>query len=892
MDEKQREKERENDRNIKLNQMRVNLILQFNKNKAEKFFNQNMYSNVDIDTLFIFCLPSFMKNVEERDKNDQILISIFLYQQKRFINLFKHNMMNLNEKLDSKFYDSLRFISSNIMYSKFNNNRLLMRYGEEGKKFYLLLQGEVAILIPIKKLMNITINEYKRYIALLIIYKEYKLLIEVLKENNVVFDMELDFFNDVQNYDKHIGLLQSINVLNKEEKQDEIDKDKYRKDLTQLLDLYLTPEEKKFYNKYVYTKKNKQYEEKDDGIFLSPREYMNRINQYYNFDFDKVTKELEKIERESRLKKAKVEDNKLNTSTESINYNEAKMFLIYDYHRVTELTSGEMFGDQALSSSTSQRTATIITIAECHFGFLTEGIYTQSIKEYNEKNRRNRICYLCNVPIMNSFSYKMIEKRYYNSFVFKGAKRNEIILNQNDINKNIILFKEGVFEISFKGSINDICDIVNYYMRQYHLISRKKNDINDEVFKSVLTMNRQKKKINRLFFNEINNEFDNKILLINSPNIFGMAQTEREENFFETEKERKIEKKNYFSFYEIKCYSMFAEYVLLDKKLFEEEIMKDDKVIIAKRNIFLREFFEKIIKRLLVIRYGKIWNLFLEKGIFNQNNGVNIDWNKFELDQDFVRGINKLIDAINEYKFLSNDIDKNINKYFKDKKSENIKERQKLKNIYNNQYLSDKFQEALNLRNINDYNFQNKGNMINYIKHFKQGTLRAKIKKITFRTNRNNSIISKRNNPERFNNFFSNKNNDETNKDNKDIKKIKHYSFFPENDKKMNKTFKNIFPKIQESMIKSGRRRFNSIDKTDNIKLPSEDKIIKKVYKKRVSFYSPKLNSFHSGNNLRLHLCLYDTFKKFGESHSQSVIKKTKVVKFMEYVKKVDQDDE
>ena len=890
MDEKEKERERENDREVKLNQMKTNLIIQFNKNRAETFFNQNMYSNVDKDTLFLFCLPSFIKNIEERDRDDQILISIFLYQQKRFINLFKHNMMNLHEKLDSKFYDSLRFISSNILYSKFNSNRLLMRYGEEGKKFYLLLQGEVAILIPIKKLVNITINEYKRYIALLIIYKEYKLLIEVLKENNVVFDMEMDFFNDVQNYDKNIDLLQSINLFNKEEKKDEIDKDKYIKDLTQLLDLYLTPEEKKFYNKYVFTKKNKHNEEKDDGIFLSPREYINRINQYYNFDFEEVTKELDKIERERRIKKAKEEGNKLNISTESINYNEAKMFLIYDYHRVTELSSGEMFGDQALSNSTSQRTATIITISECHFGFLTEEIYTQSIKEYNEKNRRNRICYLCNVPIMNNFSYKMIEKRYYNNFVFKGAKKKEIILNQNDINKNIILFKEGVFEISFKGTINDICDIINYYMRQYHLISRKKSDINDEVFKSVLTMNKQKKKINQLFFNEINNEYDNKIFLINSPNIFGMAETEREENVLEIEKEKKVQKKNYFSFYDIKCYSMFAEYVLLDKKLFEEEIMKDDKIIIAKKNIFLREFYEKIIKRLLVIRYGKIWNLFLEKGIFSENNGVNIDWNKFELNQDFVKGINKLIDSINEYKFLSNDIDKDINKYFEDKKSENTKERQKLKNIYNNQYLSNKFQEALNSRNINDYNFQNKGNVINYIKHFKQGTLRAnnKNKNITFKRNYN-SIITKRNNQKRFNNFFLSKNNNEINKD---IKKIKHYSFFPEDETKMNKTFKSNFPNILVSRIKSGRRRFNSIDKNDNIKLPSEDKVIKKVYKKRVSFYSPKLNSFHSGNNLRLHLCLYDTFKKFGESHSQSVIKKTKVVKFIEYVKKAEQNYE
>ena len=34
-------------RNAKLNQIKSNLIYQFTKNKAEKFFNQKMYNNVD-----------------------------------------------------------------------------------------------------------------------------------------------------------------------------------------------------------------------------------------------------------------------------------------------------------------------------------------------------------------------------------------------------------------------------------------------------------------------------------------------------------------------------------------------------------------------------------------------------------------------------------------------------------------------------------------------------------------------------------------------------------------------------------------------------------------------------------------------------------------------------
>ena len=851
------------DRKIKLNQIKTNLILQFTKHKAEKFFNQKMYNNVDRDILFILCLPCFMKKVEERDRNDQILISIFLYQIKKFINLFRHNMMNLNEKLDNKFFDSLRYISSNIMYSKFNSNRLLMRYGEEGKKFYLSLKGDVAILIPIKKLVNITINEYKRYIALLIIYKEYKLLIEVLKENNVVFDMEMDFFEETQNYEKNIDLLQSIHLFSKDDEESE--QDKYKKDLTQLLDLYLTIEEKKFYNKYVVTKKGKFQEEKDDGIFLSPREYIKRINVYNDFDFDTLNKNLEQIKREERLKKS----SKLNESTESIDYNEAKSFLVYDYHRVTELGSGEMFGDQALSSTTSQRTATIISITECHLGYLNAEIYAQSIKEYNEKNRRNRICYLCNVPIMSTFSYKMIEKKYYNNFVFKGAKRNEIIMQEDTYNKNIILLKEGTFEISFRGTISDICDIINYYMRQYELILKRRNEINEEIYKNVTTMNRQRKKIDRLFVNEINREYDNKIFLVNAPNIFGIAQTEREERITEVEKDKKIEKKCYYSFYEIKCHSMFAEYVLLDKKLFEEEIMKDDKAIIAKRNGFLKEFFEKIIKRLLIIRYGKIWNLLLENGIFYENNGANIDWSKIELNQNFLKGIIKLIDSINEYKFLSNDLAKNMNKYFEDKRNQIIVEKQQLKN-YNNKYSRIKIKELLNSRNTSDLNFK-------------------KRKDDKYITKRNNFFNIKRRSSKNFNSYFL---SDKSEKD-KEIKTIRFFnSFVPVNKININQSSNIHLPGIEKDFNKLIPKTNNLINRNEHNIISAKEKVHKKVYKKKVTFYSPKMKSSQSDKILKLHLYLYDTFKKFSESHTKNVIKKTTVVNYIKYEKKNQNNDE
>ena len=63
-------------------------------------------------------------------KTNIINLDIFI-SNKKFIDLLKINMINFNEKLDTLFFDFFHFISTNILFNKFNCNRLLIRYGEE-----------------------------------------------------------------------------------------------------------------------------------------------------------------------------------------------------------------------------------------------------------------------------------------------------------------------------------------------------------------------------------------------------------------------------------------------------------------------------------------------------------------------------------------------------------------------------------------------------------------------------------------------------------------------------------------------------------------------------------------------------------------------------------------
>ena len=99
----------------------------------------------------------------------------------KFISLLEkvnsNNNTNINEK-NARVNDlSLLMdnVSAHILYEYFPEKRILMRYGDDGDKFYILLNGTIVIIVPRRKPVNISLNEYFRYIALLIIYKEQQL---------------------------------------------------------------------------------------------------------------------------------------------------------------------------------------------------------------------------------------------------------------------------------------------------------------------------------------------------------------------------------------------------------------------------------------------------------------------------------------------------------------------------------------------------------------------------------------------------------------------------------------------------------------------------------------------------------------------------------------------
>ena len=167
------------ERNSKIRGLRKNLIRQSNQLIEDSLKGK---FTIDKDELLKLSLPSFLKSSKEKEIKDIILISLYLVQMKQFLKIFGDDILTIK---DNDFNEQLKKIASKILYQKYNKHRLVVRYGEQGYKFFLLLKGEVQIILPYRKNVFISLKEFKRYLLLLYIYREFEILKLVIKENRM-----------------------------------------------------------------------------------------------------------------------------------------------------------------------------------------------------------------------------------------------------------------------------------------------------------------------------------------------------------------------------------------------------------------------------------------------------------------------------------------------------------------------------------------------------------------------------------------------------------------------------------------------------------------------------------------------------------------------------------
>ena len=741
----------------KFSSIRKNLIKQ-----SQQLIDDSLKERVKLDLveLFKISLPSFLKSSKIRDIKDISLISLYLVQMKKFMKIFGDNFTSIK---DSGYFEQLKKISSTIIYEKFNKNRIIVKHGDEGKKFFLILKGEVQVLLPTKKNVRMKQNEFKRYMLLLFIYKEYELLRLVIKENKVnetIFNANYCFFleentnaintnasntnealystaaaeedNKVNNNninslykDFKFGfnkVKEEKNINNSSEMNNE-EKNKFKleqreKFLKLLMKNYLTKEEIAYYEKT----KDINLKEVDDGIKIFPIEYMNRIIDYSSINI--------------KIHFNDDEDSYLFANDDSRSY-----YFIYEYKKHIELATGDIFGDLALTKNNIKRTATIISLDECHFACLTRELFSSYIEKGNERIINNKINYLLSINILKTFPRFILEKKLFNYFGFKNFIKDKYILQANEINNNIIFLKDGIFEVSFTGKLSDLSNLINLYYIEYNNLATKKDreELDENITNNVNLIGYQQHKIETIFQRYIDEEFSYTLFLVNAPSIFGLRETEKKISKSIINSKMTKDKIYYYqSNIYVKCSSSKGEYIYIDKNIFYKFIYGTDAMVQEETKSYVLEILLKFLRRLLNIRYIKLWNLFLLNGI-EKNLISNINLEKMQQNENIYKVVNKLLSILKEGQLYSNEISKNISDYYDKIKKNNKIKKQLIKSIHQN-YEKDKFQKFIESNQNNEIK---KDKILTYnTKKFKINSMinSNKISSFILKTNLNNSI--------------------------------------------------------------------------------------------------------------------------------------------------------
>ena len=138
------------------------------------------------DQLFRMAINSL--NRSTRTKPEIRIIASYLFLMQDFIKLLKAKSPEQKENLLLK---DLLTLAENVEYEKYQNNTVLMRYGEKGNNAFIILDGKVDVLIENYFNKNVGDKTYLYYLANLIKYHEFGLVNSIVNENFKKFPMEI-----------------------------------------------------------------------------------------------------------------------------------------------------------------------------------------------------------------------------------------------------------------------------------------------------------------------------------------------------------------------------------------------------------------------------------------------------------------------------------------------------------------------------------------------------------------------------------------------------------------------------------------------------------------------------------------------------------------------------
>ena len=555
--------------NIKLSQRRrkkhnqTTLIVN-NTNKINKNLNNLVYTiyeeqintssphtYTNTDNMQMLALAYFKKTHRTYQEN-HVLISYLL-------NLSPFNQI-ISESAGKEGEDIIRTLSYSLKYEYTKKNNLVFRYGDLCDKFYLILQGQVDMIVPNEEEVELNEFEYYDYLLKLREYKEMNLLKQVIAKNNAIFNFSEKSFDiwvkkayntiKVLRYGIRLKTLFELsrrksNIERKTtpphrrrenfdisiDKQEKSKRDRRQSMMNMFSANYTFMQDDNNDNYDDYgsnnNKINKNNSETEEiyVIFdsLSKRnlalklehQILRTINiiepklrneqdffPYFDtIDFDKISNEINNLTTEFYLKRSKP----IKISSDS---SIRKPVTIITYFKANSLKTGDTFGEMISDvnqNNVNQRVVSVIASDNCHFGTLNRSAYNKCLKTVNEKARKAKLNFFFKLDLFKTCDRNLFTKSFYNLFTKRTMTNPQVLFNQHQktdkTNRSIYFIRDGEFASTCNISINEIHKLL--IKLHYNKFISIEDEIETESFKQ--------KKINSIVLDERRQElFDTK----------------------------------------------------------------------------------------------------------------------------------------------------------------------------------------------------------------------------------------------------------------------------------------------------------------------------------------------------------------------------------------------
>ena len=484
------------------------------QNKIVQVVNKRILSKLSENNYEIIQL---ILNKKKRTNDDLNIVKTFLSTMKYLSSMIK--ILDIDKILFS--------LSMYLKMEKKSKDSILFRFGSIGRKFYILLSGQVTILILKETSVEISFMKFIMHLIMLKILGEDETVKKIIIANhrnknhldentfnNLYERVSLMGIKKIEKKNKNKKIEVEVNEEEEEESENESIEDikiKTKKEKSDIdnknqktLQLnYLVSNFNGFLNSknYRYKKtsfKNENMENYDlpkvkrpsnkssikasrksvvfhkndymqDFPFFHKEDEINELVSYYVYLIDTI----------GNIKKHKfsvsnyIQDTYINSSYEkklSEKYDiDKEKYIIYKYLEISQKNKGETFGELALQHEDSKRTATIITNTDCILGYLSKSAYQTCLSEIELKRRKNEVNFIMSFAIFDQMNWISFENKYFNYFKREYFSHMEQIIQQGDEIKKIFFIMSGQFEITTSLSIGEI----------YRIIKQKRNDALD-----------------------------------------------------------------------------------------------------------------------------------------------------------------------------------------------------------------------------------------------------------------------------------------------------------------------------------------------------------------------------------------------------------------------------